>query len=293
MEKRAAALRLVLLSCSPLFLPLLAAFAFVLWNGSLALGDKDNHSVSRHWAQGIYVSCFLFLALFPALGKREDLIAALVEVSPVRAVVAEAGEEGAGASRRRNRRNRRVVALRPNVQGLRSFLSLFCFAWLAAAHGTIEHPFLLSDNRHYSFYAWRLVRKIAGEVGSPGRLFATALAGAASFAWVRRRLLLSRSSSSMGFPQAWFLGFCLAAAGSLVPSPLLEFRYFTTAVAVAALAGAAPVRGSGNSSSPSSPPSPGQLALALLLYVGVLATVVRVFLMRPFEQDGELKRFMF
>ena len=103
-----------------------------------------------------------------------------------------------------------------------------------------------------------------------------------------------------GFPRAWFLGFALAAALSLVPSPLLEFRYFTPAVAVAALAGAAPAApsaaGAGRSrgGGPSSPsPSPGKLALALLLYVGFLAAVVRVFLMRPFEQDGELKRFMF
>ena len=85
-----------------------------------------------------------------------------------------------------------------------------------------------------------------------------------------------------------------------------HFRYFSPAVAVAALAGAAPAvggrgggrgRGGGGSapsSSSSSPsPSPGQLAIALLLYVGVLAAVVHVFLMQPFEQDGELKRFMF
>ena len=133
---------------------------------------------------------------------------------------------------------KRVVALRPNVQGLRSFLSLFCLAWLAVAHGTIEHPFLLSDNRHYSFYAWRLLKRLLGPVGAPGRTAATALAGAAAFAWVRRLLVEASSSSSTGsngFPRAWFLGFALAAALSLVPSPLLEFRYFTPAVAVACL----------------------------------------------------------
>lgn len=310
LRNRAAALRSIFRSCFPLSLPIFASFAFVLWNGgSLALGDKDNHSVSGHWAQSLYVSCFAFLTLFPALGDKDDVIAALVELSPVRAVAVEEETEEEGGRRRGGRGARansrskgKRVALRPNVQGLRSSLSLFCFAWLAAAHGTVEHPFLLSDNRHYSFYAWRLARKVLGPVGSPARTAATALAGAVSFAWVRRRLVLSSSASSMTnkFPRAWFLGFALAAAASLVPSPLLEFRYFTTAVAVAALAAAAPGRAGASSSSsralPSSSPSspsPGQLALALLLYVGVLAAVVRVFLMRPFEQDGELKRFMF
>ena len=309
LENRAAALRAVLLgSCLPLlFSPLLAAAAFVLWNGgSLALGDKDNHSVSAHWAQALYVSCFAFLALFPALGSKGDVVAALVSISPVRAVEAEGGGEGGAKRARRGRRAAEAPLLRPNVQGLRSFLSLLCPAWLAAAHGTIEHPFLLSDNRHYSFYAWRLAARVVGPVGSPGRILATALAGAAAFAWLRRRLVASFAVNSR-FPRAWFLGFSLAAAASLVPSPLLEFRYFTPAVAVAALAGAAPAaaaggRGGGRgrggsggpaSSPPPSPPSPGQLAAALLLYVGVLAAVVRVFLMRPFEQDGELKRFMF
>ena len=304
----ASALRSILSDCFPLFLPLLSAVAFVLRNGSLALGDKDNHSVSAHWAQAIYVSCFAFCTLFPALGRKEDVVAALIEISPVRAVAVAETEEGTGrgraepaaaGSRRRNDKNRKV-ALRPNVPRLRAFLSLFCLAWLAAAHGTIEHPFLLSDNRHYSFYAWRLAKRLLGPVGSPGRIFASALAGAAAFAWVRRRLVrsLSASSTMKKFPQTWFLGFALAAAASLVPSPLLEFRYFTTAVAVAALAGAAPSASGGpcpssSSSSSSSAPSLGQLALALLFYLGVLAAVVRVFLMRPFEQDGELKRFMF
>ncbi len=308
LERRAAALRAVLSSCLPLFVPPLAAAAFVAWNGgSLALGDKDNHQVSKHWAQAIYVACFAFLALFPALGGKEDIIAALVSISPVRAVVVD-GEEGGGGSRARGQQpttpsaapRRRRVALRPNVRGLRASLSLLCPAWLAVAHGTIEHPFLLSDNRHYSFYAWRLAGKLLGPVGSPGRVLATAAAGAAAFAWLRRRLVTSFAANN-GFPRAWFLGFALAAAASLVPSPLLEFRYFTPAVAVAALAGAAPGgrggrgRGGGDapSASPSSSPSPGQLAIALLLYVGVLAAVVHIFLMRPFEQDGELKRFMF
>ena len=310
LENRARVLRRVLSGCFPLFIPLLASAAFVRWNGgSLALGDRDNHAVSAHWAQALYASCFAFLALFPALGRGADVVSALVEISPVRAVAVGEAEEGgarASSSRRGGRGGGgKSVALRPNVRGLRSFLSLFCFAWLAAAHGTIEHPFLLSDNRHFSFYAWRLARRLLGPVGSAGRTAATALAGAAAFAWLRRLLTGAPSppSATNRFPRAWFLGFALAAALSLVPSPLLEFRYFTPTVAVAALAGAAPAgrggRGGGggrpspSSPAPAPPPSPGQLALALLLYVGVLAAVVRVFLMRPFEQDGELKRFMF
>ena len=202
LENRARVLRRVLSGCFPLLIPLLASAAFVRWNGgSLALGDRDNHAVSAHWAQALYASCFAFLALFPALGRGADVVAALVEISPVRAVAVGEAEEGgarASSSRRGGRGGGggKSVALRPNVRGLRSFLSLFCFAWLAAAHGTIEHPFLLSDNRHFSFYAWRLARRLLGPVGSAGRTAATALAGAAAFAWLRR--LLTGAPSPLG-----------------------------------------------------------------------------------------------
>lgn len=79
---------------------------------------------------------------------------------------------------------------------------------------SLEHPFLLADNRHYAFYVWRKIYKRHSVV--PYALIpAYVLAGVLVF----RRV---QASARLVFGLAWTLATGLA----LVASPLLEPRYF-------------------------------------------------------------------
>ena len=84
---------------------------------------------------------------------------------------------------------------------------------LAVRYGTIAHPFLLADNRHYTFYVWR--RIINAYSWSRYALVPVYVFSAMSF--VR---ILSKKQSGL-----WIFGWLLATCLTLVPSPLIEPRY--------------------------------------------------------------------
>ncbi|KAJ2814815.1 glucosyltransferase [Coemansia erecta] len=133
---------------------------------------------------------------------------------------------------------------------------------------TVEHPFLLSDNRHYTFYVWKnffqrhwLLRYmyIPGYVGC----------------------MLAVHAALRRTPWLWQLMWLVCTAAVLVPSPLLEFRYFTVPFYFARL------------HMPLS--SPMRLAMEIAVYVAINAVTIWVFLYRPFtwsSEPGQLQRFM-
>ena len=84
---------------------------------------------------------------------------------------------------------------------------------LAVRYGTIAHPFLLADNRHYTFYVWR--RIINARLWTRYALVPVYVFSAMSF--VR---ILSKKQSGL-----WIFGWLLATCLTLVPSPLIEPRY--------------------------------------------------------------------
>lgn len=98
---------------------------FFLRNGRIVLGDQDNHQASLHWAQPLYCVIMLTMFAWPAL---------LSSIS--------------GTS---------ITSFAQWVRSL-PLLFLLTLISLAAIHyGTIAHPFLLADNRHYTFYIWRKI----------------------------------------------------------------------------------------------------------------------------------------
>jgi alpha-1,2-glucosyltransferase len=78
----------------------------------------------------------------------------------------------------------------------------------------IEHPFLLSDNRHFVFYIWRRTIKYH----PVAKYLAVPIYYAAGW------LVLETISYSQSL--LFVLGFITCTALTIVPSPLLEFRYF-------------------------------------------------------------------
>ena len=155
--------------------------SFFVWNDfSVVLGHKGHHSFSAHFAQINYFLCTWFVLDGPKFW---------------------------------------LQTLRNFQVDKRIWRWLTCFSVTAACafFGTVVHPFLLADNRHFSFFVWRkflsfpIFRNFfVPAVASTAAVYG-GFAGARGFS---RDLEISK------------ILFWFAVLAVLVPSPLLEFRYF-------------------------------------------------------------------
>ncbi|XP_017247190.1 dol-P-Glc:Glc(2)Man(9)GlcNAc(2)-PP-Dol alpha-1,2-glucosyltransferase isoform X1 [Daucus carota subsp. sativus] len=117
----------LLLLFSPYVMLLVAFVGFVYWNGSIVLGAKEGHAVSPHFAQLMYFG----------------LLSALLMV-PVHFTLSQT------AVLYQSLRKLRVL-------GIVLCLTGFTTAFLSVNFFSIAHPYLLADNRHYTFYIWRKI----------------------------------------------------------------------------------------------------------------------------------------
>lgn len=218
-----------------------AAFAaFVVANGGIVVGDKAHHAAVRHLAQPLYFLLYCTACLAPAFWSPPTLAAA------ARGVAAAARQRPAAAGAAAAAAAAAAVA--------------------AVSSGTLAHPFLLADNRHYAFYLWRRVLN-----RTPWARYALIPAYLYS-GWALQRRLAHRGP-------LWLL---LAAGGTcavLVPAHLLEPRYFTTPFYLAFLH--------------MRTPSPRALAAIAAGFAAVNAATLYLFLAAPFAwPDGSVARFM-
>ncbi|KAL3681224.1 hypothetical protein R1sor_024180 [Riccia sorocarpa] len=177
----------VLWNFCPFLLVLLGFLGFVIKNGSVVVGDKEAHKVSPHLAQILY--CGLVCAAFQAT----------VHFNPRRIV------DLLGTLKRK-------AADKP-LFGLGVFVAII-FAAIAVSFYGDPHPYLLADNRHFTFYIWKdLVQRHWS--------FKYLIIPAYIYSWSSIISLLAERQKPL-----WILAFCLAVAGVLVPTPLLEFRYY-------------------------------------------------------------------
>eukprot|EP00756_Hemistasia_phaeocysticola_P024823 Hpha_TRINITY_DN15973_c0_g2::TRINITY_DN15973_c0_g2_i1::g.74572::m.74572/K03850/ALG10; alpha-1,2-glucosyltransferase len=154
-------------------------------NGGIVLGDKTNHTAVFHPTQLVYLACVVAIFM-PTLWLRT------FKVTPV---------------------------------GLAALAVWAVFAGLCLTHYCIAHPFLLADNRHFTFYIWRRAglgtdtsMSAWGRDLRSGRKYVLVPLSTLGALGVGRVLV------RVGQVQA--LGWVIATALALVPSPLLEFRYF-------------------------------------------------------------------
>ena len=137
---------------------------------------------------------------------------------------------------------------------------------------SLAHPFLLADNRHYVFYVWKnLFRRWEWFRYAAVPLYL--LCGC-----VVQRSWSSRESRN----KLWQACYWLVVALCLVPTPLLEPRYFLTPFllwflhSAPALVGCAP-----------------RATLAVAFYALINAVTIAVFVFKPFTwNDGSEARFM-
>lgn len=132
---------------------------------------------------------------------------------------------------------------------------------------TYVHPYLIADNRHYTFYIWK---DLLGPLG-PWR---TALAPLYAGCWV---LLAGSLYNRQGW--MWAVGFFVCTSALLVPAGLFEFRYFTVPAVLAAAHW----------------PVPNRICLGLqtLFWGTINVATLWIFVQAPFQwPDGSIARFM-
>ncbi|KAH4412410.1 alpha-1,2-glucosyltransferase [Parastagonospora nodorum] len=134
---------LVLQVASP-YLVLLVLFAsFVIWNGSVVLGDKSAHTATIHLPQMLYI--WPYIAFFSA---------PLVVGPMARPAVMLLPKQFQALFERYH--------ITPTTSKFPEILSVGLFilgAFLAVHFNTIIHPYTLADNRHYVFYVFRILRR--------------------------------------------------------------------------------------------------------------------------------------
>ena len=184
-------------------------------------GDKENHVVSIHFAQMLYIwPCFAFFSL-PLLCPYfinilpESVIPPALRLSSIK------------------RRSPRLFVAVPMIAIM-----------LAIAHyNTLVHPFTLADNRHYTFYIFRiLLRHPAVKYLAAPIYFLCAWAAVAALGGQnahkqqptkkktskqqRQDTAISPSSPGSDARTSFVLIWLVATAASLVTTPLVEPRYF-------------------------------------------------------------------
>ncbi|CAO3693578.1 unnamed protein product [Rhizopus stolonifer] len=208
---------------------ILAFAAFLVWNDGIVLGDKSNHVAGLHFPQLFYFTSFLSFFSFP--WTLTQLPQFILQLSIKRVLYS-------------------LVFV---------FIALF-FVY----RYTYEHPFLLADNRHYSFYVWRKIYKRH---------------------WIIRYLLvpfyiISGQFNLQRLGKNTFLfnlGYLVALILTLAPSPLLEFRYFIIPFLFYMI---------------HTPPQSNQNTwLALVFYVCLQIATMVLFIYKPFTWPNEPEEF--
>jgi alpha-1,2-glucosyltransferase len=210
-------------------------------------GDRSNHIAILHWPQLLYftITALLFNAL--------DLLYRMQEVV-------------------------KLVSLR----SVGKLLVYFMISLLLVKYFTFAHPFILSDNRHYIFYVWkRLFQK--NELCKYYLCVPYSIAFLVineiicKFSALFTKDLLEFVVKKQSF--VWKLIYWASVGMALVPSPLIEVRYFIIPLIFLQLHARVSERVS---------------SYNLLLYIVINAFLFYVFTLRTFvAPDGSIGRFMF
>ncbi|KAL0338315.1 UNVERIFIED_CONTAM: actin [Sesamum angustifolium] len=94
------------------------------------------------------------------------------------------------------------------------WLMALTVSFLSVQFFSIAHPYLLADNRHYTFYLWR---KVINFHSSTKYLMVPLYV----YSWFSIVSNLAKNQDAL------VLVYFVACAASLIPAPLIEFRYYT------------------------------------------------------------------
>ncbi|KAI8916669.1 alpha-1,2-glucosyltransferase ALG10-A-like protein [Powellomyces hirtus] len=209
---------------------------FVFWNKGIVLGDRSNHIATIHVPQlYYYISTLLGFSFLSC-----DIQGALS-----------------------------ALAAQSNLVFLVSAVSTALFMGWTISKFTIEHPFLLADNRHYSFYIWKNIFRrhaLSRYAVVPGYLFAFWACG--------RQLATSQ-------PVILMILYLVLTVATLIPTPLFDFRYYIIPFLMYRIH--------------ITPPRTAVLVAEALIYILINLGTIYLFGERPFvwkSEQGALQRFM-
>ena len=225
-------LGLVIVQCGGYLLVGLAFLLFLHLNNGVVVGDRTAHTATLHLSQLLYFSAFYLGLTWPFSVRSLGQVVSLVRQYWVRLLV--------------------------------------CTLLLAVLvhYNTLAHPYLLADNRHYTFYIWRRVVTRHWTV----KYLLTPL-------YMLGVLHISQSLTKASLLLKLILPLCVAI--NILPQLLLEFRYFI----VPFLLIRAQVK----------PSCWKSLAVESLMSASVNCLTIYIFLYKPFtwEQEPESQqRFM-
>ncbi|KAJ3676673.1 hypothetical protein LUZ60_004085 [Juncus effusus] len=228
----------VIIAFMPFILVLFAFVAFIFWNGGIVLGAKEAHVVSPHFAQIFYFGLISALAAFP-LHFDPRKISELFH-----------------------------LFMQNKIRNIFLIISSLCLSTTAIHYFSIAHPYLLADNRHYTFYIWR--RIIQAHWSMKYILIPLYI-----YSWLSIITSLGKENKRI-----WILSYILSVALVLVPAPLIEFRYFTIPLILSFVH--SPIMSDFN------------ILILGFIYAFVNIITLGLFLFRPFEWEHEhgIQRFM-
>lgn len=222
---------------------LLVAFAvFVVWNGGITVGDREAHKPVLHFPQVLYFVAFTGIFGAPMLIFAEGILLKSVF--------------GFLSSMRRCLTN-------PTKQGSVVVLALAA-VFYAVKKYTMAHPYLLADNRHYTFYIWRR-SFMEYEMFKYAMIPVYFCIFGVLARQLKKALKIRLPRANNGALALWILAFFAFTAATLIPSPLLEFRYFIIPFVLVSLM----LFGHGNISS---------VALVLQLALNIAINLATIFL---------------
>jgi len=149
---------------------------FVILNGGIAVGDKEAHQASINLPQILYFGLFSGFFLFPTILPFWK---------------------------------RTLKAIKANCL---AFIIACLVGTIFFRFNTVVHPYMLADNRHYTFYIWKRVFEWYPSVKYA--LVPVSLAFWTAFCTL------------MELHPAMSLSYIFCICGVLIPQKLFEFRYF-------------------------------------------------------------------
>lgn len=223
----------ILKNCSPYICVILGFFAFVFWNEGIVVGDRSHHTACLNFPQIFYFILFSSFFSFPYFFVPRQL----------------------------------PVLLGDLVSNYKRTVFFSLLAFVAVHYFTHVHVYLLSDNRHYTFYIWaRILNRhhLARYCFVPVYLCSY---------WLFMQLLQHKSD-------LWKFVYFVTLFAATVPQKLLEFRYFIIPYLIFRLN----IRQR----------SLMYLCIELLIYILVNIATIYLFIKKPFKwsDSNDLQRFM-
>lgn len=164
--------------------------AFVKYNGGITFGDKENHQMSLHLVQVFYCWTFVGGLTLPIWLSQRTLVDYL-----------------------------KFTVGRYGSKIIITIMSYFAIYYVVKNY-TVVHPFLLADNRHYTFYIYRriLSKPYSQYLVVPVFHF---------FQWLVPYMLSQTPSySRVKLSTVGIVAFMAITTLTIIPSPLFEPRYY-------------------------------------------------------------------